>query len=323
MRLPQAPEPASFDQVFRPDHAAWRAAIVEVCAAHGIACDVVSAFADGSNLVAAVDDRWIVKIFPPFHRHQWESERRVLAHLRGDTLPLKVPRLIAEGTRDDGWPFVIMDKLPGLALITCWNEVGTQDRARVVEQIGATMAAVHRLPLGELASLPPDWPSFLRDQKATCRKRHTALGVPRWFENGLDGLVREWAPENEAGDRVLLTGEYTPFNLLVERDAMGWQLTGMIDFGDAMVGPRDYDFLGPSMFSCGGDPLLITALLRGYFGEARPMTLQTRMRFMALAALHRYANFSVQLCIPNWPERADSFEALAELVWPWKLGNIR
>jgi hypothetical protein len=70
------------------------------------------------------------------------------------------------------------------------------------------------------------------------------------------------------------------------------------------------------MFSCRGDPLLITALLRGYFGEAHPMNLQTRMRFMALAALHRYANFDVQLCIPNWRERADSFEALAELVWP-------
>src|SRR5688572_19793210 len=101
MRLPQALEPVFFDQIFRLDHAAWRAAIVEVCAAHRIECDTVSAFADGSNLVAAVDNRWIVKIFPAFHSHQWESERRVLAHLRGEKLPLKVPTLIAEGTRDD------------------------------------------------------------------------------------------------------------------------------------------------------------------------------------------------------------------------------
>jgi hypothetical protein len=64
VRLPQAPEPAFFDQIFRLDHAAWRAAIVEVCAAHRIECDTVSTFADGSNLVADVDNRWIVKIFP-------------------------------------------------------------------------------------------------------------------------------------------------------------------------------------------------------------------------------------------------------------------
>jgi hygromycin-B 7''-O-kinase len=317
MRLPQAPEPAFFDETFRPDHAAWRAAVVEVCAGHGIECDVVSAFTDGSNLVAAVDDRCIVKIFPPFHRHQWESERRALAHLRGELLPLKVPVLIAEGTRDDGWPYVIMGKLPGVALATCWNEIDPQDRARLIEQIGSTMAAVHRLPLGELASLPPEWGSFLRNQKANCWKRHAALGVPEWFEKGLEGLVREWAPESEAEGRVLLTGEYTPFNLLVQRGATGWQLTGMIDFGDAMVGPREYDFLGPSMFSCRGEPLLVAALSRGYFGEAQPMNRQTRMRFMALAALHRYANFNVQLGIPNWRERASSFEALSELVWPY------
>src|SRR5688572_18254545 len=103
MLLPQALEPVFFDEVFRLDSAVWRGAIVEVCAAHSIECKTVSAFTDGSNLVAAVDDRWVVKLFPTFHRHQWESERRVLAHLRDETLPLKVPTLIAEGTRDDGW----------------------------------------------------------------------------------------------------------------------------------------------------------------------------------------------------------------------------
>ncbi len=316
MRLPQALEPALFDNVFRFDQAAWRAAIVEVCAAHHIPCDIVSAFADGSNLIASVDDRWIVKIFPTFHSHQWESERRVLAHLRGEVLPLKVPTLIAEGTRDDGWLYVVMEKLPGFALATCWNEVGTHDRVRLLGQIGSTMAAVHRLPLGELASLPPEWGSFIQNQKANCRKRHSSLGVPPWFEQGLDDLVREWGPENKAGDRVLLTGEYTPFNILAQRDATGWQLTGMIDFGDAMVGPPAYDFLGPSTFSCAGEPLLVAALFRGYLGQAHRMNHQTRMRFMALAALHRYANFNVQICVPDWRERAASFEALAELIWP-------
>jgi hygromycin-B 7''-O-kinase len=109
---------------------------VEACAAHCVECDVVSPFADGSNLVAAVNDQWIVKIFPPFHRHQWESERRVLAHLRGETLPLKVPMLIADGTRDDGWPYVIMETLPGVVLATCWDDVGTQDRTSMIEKIG-------------------------------------------------------------------------------------------------------------------------------------------------------------------------------------------
>jgi hypothetical protein len=70
------------------------------------------------------------------------------------------------------------------------------------------------------------------------------------------------------------------------------------------------------MFSCGGDPLLVAALFRGYFGKEHPLGHEARMSLMALAVLHRYANFEVQLRIPNWRARADSFEALAELVWP-------
>lgn len=322
MRLPAALEPASFELAFRPDHAAWRAAVLEVCRADGIACDAVAAFADGANLVAAVDDRWVVKIFPPFHRHQWESERRALTHLQGKQLPLKVPALIAEGTRDDRWPYLIMEKLPGQTLETSWDSFDAQDRARVVEQIGRAMAAVHRLPLGELATLDPEWRSFLRQQKGGCRARHLAQGAPPWFEQGVQALVSAHALDRDLEQRVLLTGEYTPFNLLAQRDEVGWQLTGMIDFGDAMVGPPDYDLLGPSMFTCEGDPRLVSALFRGYFGKDHPLEGSTRMRLMALAALHRYANFDFQLRIPRWRDRTASFEELAELIWPDSTSGI-
>lgn len=316
MQLPQTIEPAFFDQVFRVHHAAWHDAILEVCATHEIPCESVAPFPDGSNLVAEVNQQLVVKIFPAFHHHQWESERRALAHLGGTALPLRIPTLIAQGKRDDGWLYVVMGKVPGAPLSAHWDEIGAHDRVRLAEKIGSTMAAVHRVPLGDLSSLPPEWDTFLDAQLANCGKRHASQGVPQWFEQGLDNLLREWAPNKDSEAHVLLTGEYTPFNLLVQRNANGWQLTGMIDFGDAMVGPRDYDFLGPTMFTCRGEPALVAALFRGYFGENLAMTRQRRMRFMALAVLHRYANFNVQLCIPGWRERVASFEALAELTWP-------
>jgi hygromycin-B 7''-O-kinase len=271
--------------------------------------------------VAAVDDRWVVKIFPPFHAHQWDSERRVLAHLDGKALPVRVPGLVAEGTRSDGWSYVIIEKLTGLQLDACWPSFSLHDKERVLEQIGATMAAVHRTSLGELASLQPEWGAFLRGQRAGARERHTRLGVPSWFEDGLNELTRTSSLDDAGGERVLLTGEYTPFNLLVRHDATGWTLTGMFDFGDAMVGPRAYDLLGPSMFSCGGDPRLVAALFRGYFDEEHAISQPERMRLMALAALHRYANFELQLRIPSWRERANSFETLAELIWPSSAGR--
>jgi hypothetical protein len=45
------------------------------------------------------------------------------------------------------------------------------------------------------------------------------------------------------------------------------------------------------------------------------MTDDDRMRACALALLHRYASFDVQLRLPGW-KRARSLEKLALLVWP-------
>lgn len=313
MWLPSELDTEQFDRSYRLDHGAWRSAIVEVARAHGLASDVVQPFADGSNLVARVDDRWVVKIFPPFHGHQWESERRALGRLQGEQLPLAVPKLLAQGVRADGWLYVVIEKLPGVGLDACWNEASATEREAMVERIGAMMAAVHALPLGSVAGLEPEWTSFLDEQKRGCRARHARFGAPAWFDAGLSALVQ---PIEDSGERVLLTGEYTPFNLLAERTDAGWQLTGMIDFGDAMVGPRDYDLLGPSMFTCRGDAALVRALFRGHDGGERGLDSPRRMRLMALAALHRYANFDAQLRIPSWSTRVGSFDELARLIWP-------
>lgn len=316
MRLPADMSPAVFDARYRLDHAAWRDAVAEICAEHALACAVVSAFTDGSNLVATVDEGLVVKIFPPFHRHQWDSERQVLPRLHG-RLPVPVPRLVAAGARDDGWVYLIMTKLDGDSLESSWPALGRIDRARILEEVGATMAAAHAISVDDLATLAPEWNDFLRAQIAGCRARHERLGMPAWLVAGVDALVSRWGPGPEAaGDRVLLTGEYTPFNLLVQRHGDRWRLSGMIDLADAMVGPRAYDLLGPSLFSCAGDPALVAALLRGYHGHARPIDHATRMRLLALAVLHRHANFDVQIRIPGWRDRVGSLEALAELIWP-------
>ena len=319
MKLPESIDPVSFDQQFRLDTSAWRDAVVEVCSAEGLQCSRVRAFPDGSNLVAEVDGGWIVKIFPPFHEHQWTSEWRALSHLERHELPVAVPRLRAHGTRPDGWGYVVLEKLSGSSLEECWDTFELRDKVRVLERAGATMAAMHRLPLRELVDLPPEWGSFIGDQKAKCAQRHARLGAPSWFQQKLADFVATWWPDTGNDARVLLTGEYTPFNLLATNTPSGWTLTAMIDFGDAMVGVPEYDLLGPSMFSCGGDARLVAALFRGYFGDDYSMTARTRLRLMALALLHRYANFDVQLRIQNWRTRVDSFEELAELVWPWSL----
>jgi hygromycin-B 7''-O-kinase len=310
VRLPSDLDPVVFDRTYRLAFDTWRPAVVEVCARHDVRVEPFRPFASGSNLVAGVGGDRVVKIFPPFHRHQWESEHRVLAHLDG-RVAAPVPRLVAHGERPDGWTYVVISLLPGVGLDTTWSQLARADQAQLLERIGAVMAEIHALPTDGLADLPPDWDAFLAAQVAGCRARHERQGAPAWLIAQVESFVARSLPTLPASFRpVVLTGEYTPFNLLVSPTPAGCALSGMIDFGDAMIGLPDYDLLGPCLFLAAGDRDLLAALFRGYPGALH------RRRLMLLCLLHRYANLGVQLRVPGWRERARSIEDLEELIWP-------
>lgn len=309
MHLPTDLDVKTFADSYRlrPDN--WRWAIEEVAAAAGLAVTSLHPFGDGSNLIAAIDERHVVKIFPPFHRHQWESEHRVLAHLAG-RLALPVPHLHGVGERDDGWTWVVLTRLPGVLLEEVWSTFERPVRAAILRAIGETMHEVHAIAPGPVASLPPNWDTFIAEQAARAEARHRRLNAPDWLFRDLPDLLA--TTPLPTGPHVILTGEYTPFNLLAEPDLTGWHLSGMIDFGDAMVGPPEYDLLGPSVFLCGGDPLLVHALFDGY---GRPLDPVLRRQLMLLQVLHRYSHFAAQLRLPGWRD-AGSLEALAQRLWP-------
>ena len=115
------------------------------------------------------------------------------------------------------------------------------------------------------------------------------------------------------GPAVLLTGEYTPMNLLHGGPPGGDGLAGMFDFGDGLVGPREYDWLGPLCFLAAGHAARCDAFMAGYGAGA---WREQRLALMRLLLLHRYSHLPIQLATcPGW-EAAPSFEALAETIWP-------
>jgi NAD(P)-dependent dehydrogenase (short-subunit alcohol dehydrogenase family) len=83
-------------------------------------------------------------------------------------------------------------------------------------------------------------------------------------------------------------------------------------FGDGLVGPREYDWLGPLCFYCAGHAGRLQAFFGGY--GARP-DAAARLALLRLMLLHRYSNLKAQLALPGW-QQAPSFEALAALLWP-------
>jgi hygromycin-B 7''-O-kinase len=312
--LPSLTDYESF-RAWREDASQSLPAALDIARSHGLSHGDPHLFSTGTNLVVALDDRLILKIFPPLLRHQFVSERISLSQLRG-RLSIPIPEIVLEGERDQ-WPYLVITRLRGIVGTQAWPILSEDQKERVLVQIGETIADVQRVPVGACSRLEPRWDEFIRKQIEGCRARHERLGLPRKLLDGLDDFLSD-AAELIPLDAppVILTGEYTPENFLLSCRGDQWRLSGLIDFGDVMTGWREYDLLGPSAFMTAGRSRRVQSLFDGYGYSRADFDHALKRRLMALALLHRFSNLNRQICIEGWQQQADNLVQLQDLLWP-------
>lgn len=135
-------------RALRGDPQCWHGAIATIAARHGLGAGPVRPLG-GSNLVASVGDTRVVKLFPPFLRYQWDSERVALAVLHGALAPVVTPELLHVGELD-GWPYLVMTRLEGVSLEDAWRQATAAEQVQLLGQIGALIAQVHALDPGPI-----------------------------------------------------------------------------------------------------------------------------------------------------------------------------
>jgi hygromycin-B 7''-O-kinase len=291
------------------------AVALDIARSHGLPHADPHLFSTGTNLVVALDDRLVLKIFPPMLRHQFMSELTSLRQLDG-RLSVPVPEIVLEGERDQ-WPYLVITRLHGALGTQAWPSLPEEQKERVLGQIGETIVEVQRAPLGALAGIEPRWDQFMLRQIEGCRARHARLGLPQKFLDGFDDLLRDAAaliPMD--APPVILTGEYIPENFLLERGSGGWRLSGLIDFGDVMTGWGEYDLLGPSAFMTAGMPRRVESLFAGFGYSKTDISSTLKRRLMALLLLHSASDPIRHICIEGWQQKAADLFELQELLWP-------
>jgi hygromycin-B 7''-O-kinase len=311
---PSLPDTETF-QAWRADASRCMPLALDIARSHGLPHADPQLFSTGTNLVVALDDRLILKIFPPFLRSQFATERISLSHLRG-RVGVPTPEVVLEGEREQ-WPYLVITRLPGVLGTEAWPALPEDQKESVLGQIGATIAEVQRVPIGELSAIEPRWDQFMRGQIEGCRARHQRLGLPQKYLDGLDDILRDAAvliPMNAAP--VILTGEYIPENFLLSHENGGWRVAGLIDFGDVQTGWGEYDLLGPSAFMTAGIPRRVRSLFEGFGYSRADMNSSLKRRRMALLLLHRASDPVRHICIEGWQERTRDLFELAELLWP-------
>lgn len=288
--------------------------IKKILVRHNLHPKSLTPFSEGTNIVFSCDENWVIKLFPPFHQDQFESERLVLKAL-DSKLSIQTPSIHCEG-EIVGWPYLIMTKLEGTLLETLWHTLNHQNKLVIMRELGLLIREVHALPTKGLETIDCHWRCFIENQIKHCIENHRTNKlssnllneIPSYIEAVHDSLLKIEKP-------VLLTGEYTPMNFLVTHIDGLWHISGLIDFGDAMLGHYKYDLLGPGAFLIQGDKQLLKAFLSAYGISADEMSAELSHQLTALMLLHKYSNLDVQVRVADWKKKVSSLKALENLVW--------
>ncbi len=225
----------------------WQPHVAEVLARHGLPGDPAAMRPGiGATYPTFLCGDLVVKLFGgwPTWRQSFSAESAVQVVLARDP-GLLVPASVAEGTlfaeSPDAWPYLVTARVAGLS----WDRAELSDRQRiaVAAQLGEQVARLHRLP-------PPDLPAWATlDLEEACGR--SAL------PSHLVADVEAFVARTGEGAPVLVHGDLMERHAFVEHG----RLTGIIDWGDAMVADPHYELAKLHLGLFAGDGLLLRAFL--------------------------------------------------------------
>ncbi len=148
---------------------------------------------------------------------------------------MPVPAIIANGDLFDGgdgwrWPYLVQQRIGG----TAWRTARFTDAqaANVSEDLGRALAELHRLSPPRGTRFDPGWIQRVRDA-ANERLRHAGR-LPEHLLNQVSAYLEDALPA-----AVLVHADLTADHVFVD----GGQLSGIIDWGDAMLADPYYELI--------------------------------------------------------------------------------
>ena len=292
------------------DH--WRSGAREILLRHGFAEGELSAFSSGSDVVWG-NGQHVVKLSTPRWREAIAWEATVLDHVQGQ-LPVRTPACLARG-EIDGWPYLVMDHVPGQAIGPVWAGLGNQARLALARQIGSVTRALHDL---QAPSQAEPWDPFWKQ----CQERARTRSADSPLEAAVPKFLERWSawPTHPL---AFLHTELLDQHILVEpidherdmgSDGAAWRVSALIDFADAHVGAPGYDLPALAEFLFRGEPGAWGAFFDGYRWRERHGPLPEPENCLAFGLQHQFASLPRAMEAAGTPT-PQSLEQLARKLY--------
>jgi hygromycin-B 7''-O-kinase len=280
-------------EALRIDANIWPLAMQRICQRHGLSTGGLTRFGDGtdtaygSNIVFAVNEQYIIKLYPPFQRRLFEADRTVAGHVYGK-LAVTTPEIYAYGMLEN-WPYLAMSRLQGLYLSDVWDTLEHTDQVRLASELAELLVQLHALPADNLTLLEANWPAFVDDRVRNCVQLHREQGVPEYWLQQIPTYLAYAAPLYPPDfTPAIVSADIHEYHLLVNHERGQWQLCGLFDFDDARIGFHEYDLASAGLFMMWGRPTLLRTFLLAYGYTEAQINEPLSHRLMAYTLLHRY-----------------------------------
>ncbi len=267
--------------------ALWLPAIQVICQLHDLPTDMLTRFNGGTCIVFAAGENHIIKLYPPYWRHEFNVERKVAEYMFGK-LEITIPEIQAYGDLE-GWPYLIMDRLTGTYLCDIWDRMEDKNRLHIVTHLGEILASLHALSTSGLSHLEPNWTAFVQKRLRNCEQRYREKGLTEHWLQQTPAYLAHMSPLYPLNYKpALVIGDVHQFHLLVTEKYGLWRLCGLFDFDTAMIGFHEYDLASASLFMMSGRPQLLRAFFQTYGYAEIELNEALSARLMAYTLLHGY-----------------------------------
>ena len=270
---------------------------------------------EGANALFQLGDDVIVKLVPPNWRQQGEKEL-IVAPLLDGKLSLETPRFMGGGVVDN-WVFVISSRLQGSSLADVWPSLDVGQKRLIMLQVGKLLRELRSVTFDVDIAIRVDWQHYIGTLVSACPARHQRKAMPAHLAEQVMPYIEAAGDFSLPAQPRLIHMDIHPWNLMAHNDQGHWTLSGLIDFGDAIVGNCDrFELLTPLIFMAQGNPILVKALLDSYglLNDYDAPTLRRQLMATALIRPDSDVGFCMQQVPVSGPR--ETWEQIALQMFP-------
>ncbi len=234
----------------------------------------------------------VFKLFDPLWPTEFPRERGGMQHFQNLEIP--VPQLLETG-RFEQSDYLLMSRLPGQSVGEVWPQMSPTQQTDFVGSIGQLIQQLHSQPASADAAFALDWNDFVQQRCQVFAKQQRQNGLSDEWTDKLEHWLLEHIECLPARPSKLLHCDLTADHFLVSprpgsaaNAADHWQLTGLIDFGDAMNGHPYYEFGAPLVYLTQGQSKLRRQFLLAYGFEQSELNADLSQQLFCALLLHRF-----------------------------------